>query len=135
MTGVNSVGMKLPKILLVVCNYEVRSLLRHVLQRAAYTVEECASCCEFLNVMDADTHIVSRFGLIVLDKRLLDRATVNVICRLQQHRHYPPIVLIESRGNIHGTGLDRLRVAAVIQRPTDVTRNVAMIRQLVPHDA
>ena len=51
---------KLPRILLAECDYETRSLLKHTLERAAYTVAECNCRSELQRTLNAHRDEVAR---------------------------------------------------------------------------
>jgi hypothetical protein len=71
------------------------------------------------------------FDLFILGKRLLNEPVVDLLLELKQHRRCPPIVLINSRQDESYMHLSCLPIAAMIDHPADVRRNVALIREIV----
>ena len=77
--------------------------------------------------------VFAKFDLVVCDVRLLNEPSVGIIQSLQQRQRYPPLVLIDERGNLQRRQLERIELAAVIDTPFEITRCMAKIREIVPH--
>lgn len=126
---------KLPRILLAERDCELRSFLKHVLGRAAYTVSDCSTrneLQELLSTFGVPT-IAEKFDLLLFDMRLLDQALVGMIRGLQQRPHHPPLVLFDGWQFERGVPDQGLKIAAVIESPANVSKCVAVIREFAPH--
>ena len=123
--------MKLPRVLIAVFDHELRSFLKHWLERAAYAVAECSWGNELDSLADAGG--LEEFNLLLFDKRLLDQRVADRLVGLQQRQCSPPVVLVKSWYGQGHAEVDGLAVAAEIDKPADVAKFMALVRELAPH--
>ena len=126
---------RLPRILLAECDCELRALVKHALERAAYRVDGCSSASELRHILDSLSGPcnLEGFDLLLFNKQLLDQSTLDRIFGLQRHQAYPPLILFDGWVGKSGLRVDGLKVAAVLDSPTNITRLLAQIRRITPH--
>ncbi len=126
---------RLPRVLLIEDDHELRAVFTHALIRVGYDVMDCRREIDFwvLQVGSDACEVFAKFDLVVCDVRLLSEPSVGIIQSLQQRQRYPPLVLIDERGDLQRRQLERIELAAVIDTPFEITRCMAKIREIVPH--
>ncbi|MAR11617.1 MAG: hypothetical protein CL681_16870 [Blastopirellula sp.] len=126
---------KLPRILIVSSNHELRAVLRHVLQRSAYQVEECSSQCTLRHSLGGlpEASAWNRFDAIFFDTCLLEGDVVHLIRNFSERERSPPLIMVTGwQGTRRANPADGL-ATVVIQSPADLARYTTLIRQWVPH--
>ena len=125
----------LPRILIASSHHELRAVLRHVLQRSAYQVEECSSQSALRNALGGvpEASVWNHFDAIFFDTCLCEEEVVKLIQNFAQRERSPPLIMVTGWQGICRAGLANGSATVVIQSPTDVARYTTLIRQLVPH--
>jgi len=126
---------KLPRILIASSNHELRAVLRHVLERTAYKVDECGSHCAARYALGGvpEASAWNYFDAIFFDTCFLDAETVKLLRNFSQRERSPPLIMVTGWQGIRRVGFANGSAAVVIQSPSDVARCTTLIRHLVPH--
>ena len=131
------------RILLAEDDHEMRALLRHALRAAGYGVVSCRDGVDLLDHLDAYLSTSKGDGrftkenphidLIVSDIRMPGVTGLEIQEGLRECTGKPPMILITAFGSkdIHEQA-ERLGIAAVFDKPFDIGKLIAKVRQIVP---
>jgi DNA-binding response OmpR family regulator len=116
-------------------DHELRAVFTHALNRVGYDVTKCRRGLDLwvLLVGSDACDVFTKFDLVVCDARHLKASSSAIIQGLQQRQRFPPLVLIDERGDSDRSDLERIELAAVIDTPFEITKCMAKFREIVPH--
>ena len=126
---------KPPRILLAEDDKEMRALLTQVLRKAGYEVIECPDGIVLLNNLGSFFFPKERkkVDLIISDIRMPGLTGMEILEGLTNCDDLPPIILITAFGDreTHAEA-ERLGATAMFDKPFDIGKLVAKIRQIIP---
>ena len=113
----------LRRALLAHGDHEIRALLRHALERAAYEVTPCCNREE----LSARLEAAGEFQLLVCEVTWLENPAVEAICEVRRTEDVGSLVVVDIGSDSPPASVSLLQPDVVIRNPLQVIRHMARI--------